>query len=638
MNKSIMESWFKHQIPHQFFRSIFGALLLILSFLTTLHAQPLYQPVSFRKALKNETRTITGQPGKNYWQNKANYDLEITFNPENLLLSGTAVIEYFNNSNDTLKKIVFRNYPDFYKKDALRDYRIEAADENDGLTLVRIGMGNKSIDMSDNDAFERQGTLMIIYEKVLPHSKININLDWHYTLNKGSHVRTGVIDESSYFISYCFPRIAVYDDLEGWDESEYLGQREPYADFGDFILAVTVPQHYMVWATGILSNPEQVLHENIYKKFMRAQNGEFLDVISKEDIEKKLVTQPKTWNRFLFTANNVSDVAFAISDHYIWNGGALYPNDTIYKVFISSAYRPDHTDYKEVTSFTKQTVQLMSESFPAVAFPFPQVTIIDGLDQMEFPMIVNDNPLESRDETIELVTHEIAHMYMPFYCGTNQTRYSWMDEGWATISEWILSPGIDSSIVDLFGRTRMLKASGSEWDVPLIIPSTEWSRSYSNNSYAKPAYAFYFLREMLGKEIFNKCIAHFFSQWKWKHPSPWDFFYSFNTAAEIDLNWYWKAWFYDFGEVDTGIESVKAKGKNLEVAVVLKGSKPVPLHIKLFQKDVEVMSYTKKASVWKNSKRITFLIPDNLKADRLEITDIMVPDIYEKDNSYNIQR
>lgn len=613
---------------------------MIFTFLPEyISAQQLYYPLSFRKALKAGTRTETGLPGKNYWQNKADYDLNIHFNPADRMIKGSEVVTYYNNRNDTLHKIVFRIYPDYYKKGVLRDYALNPQDETNGLSIDKMIVGKDVLDAASEATIERFGTLMNVMTTVLPHSKIDITVDWHYILNKGSHMRTGAIDESSFFIAYCFPRIAVYDDIEGWDESEYLGTLEPYADFGNFKLAITVPENFMVWSTGELANPEEVMHLNIYKKWLFAQKSNLIDIITEDDIRAKKVTASNAWNTFRFNATDVPDVAFAVSDHYIWNGGSVTSKDKKRNIFVSAAFNPEHKDYREVSSFAKQSIQLMSSFMPGIDYPYPQLTVVDGMDQMEFPMIINDNPIEDRTETITLVVHEVYHTLLPFYTGCNQTRYAWMDEAWATLSEWIVSPEIDSTIMDDYGLPRMLRASGNEWDVPVIYPSTEWHRSYSNNAYAKPGFALRFLREMITPEKFNKCIQHFVEVWKGKHPTPWDYFHCFNTAAGVDLNWYWKAWFYDDGEADTGIESVKPKGNNLEITMILKGNKPVPLYINLYGEKGLIKSEYKDAGIWQHANgRVTFTVPDNMLYNSIEVKGFMVPDVDESDNMKIIAR
>lgn len=616
--------------------STFKIFSVLLFFVSGLEAQELHYPLSFKKALKKGTRTETGKPGTAYWQNGADYELNITFDPATRLLTGNANIVYYNNSPDTLDKIVFRNYPDYYKKDALRDFWIAAEDEGEGLKVDSFFIDGSNA----AKAITRDETLMDIKTMVLPKTAVKLKIKWHYILNKGSHVRTGAIDESTFFIAYCYPRIAVYDDLEGWDRTQYHGTLEPYTDFGNFNLNVTVPENFMVWSTGELLNAKEVLHASIYNKLNDAIKGKFQDIITVDEIRNKKVTAPNIWNTFRFSAINVPDVAFALSDHYKWNGGSIKSNDGRKKIFISSAYNPEHKNYEEITSFAKKTVELMGSVMPAVEYPYPHITIIDGLDQMEFPMIVNDNPIEDRHEAIELTVHEIYHTLLPFYTGCNQSRYAWMDEGWATMSEWIISPMIDSTIVNLFGKDRVLKSMGTEYDVPLIFPSTEWHRCYSMNAYAKPAYALLYLREMLGKESFNKCFSYFIETWKGRHPSPWDFFYCFNYASGKDLNWFWQSWFYEPGEMDIAIESAKLNGKKIDIAVRIKGNKPVPLYISLLNNKGEVVSKViQSPEIWKSSNgRAVVAINDHAGASTLEIKNIYVPDIDESDNKIVILR
>ncbi len=612
---------------------IIALLLLISGFQAGLFAQELYHPLNFRNSVKKGARTVYGKPGPDYWQNSSDYTIDVKFNPETRIVSAKAVITYENNSEDTLRKIVLRNYPDFYRKDAMRDYYASDADEGDGLILDSVYVNGQ---LFSEKKIDRDLTLMKVFTNLAPNSSVTLKIVWHYTLNAGSHVRMGKIDESSFFLAYFFPRIAVYDDMEHWDESQYAGKLEPYQDFDNFKVSVTVPRNFVVWCTGELQNAKDVFQDEVLKKFNEAhQSDEFIEIISSDDLKSNRVTANNEWNTYIYNAKNVTDVAFAVSDHYKWKAGSLYSRRNDRRIFLGAAFHESHTDFEEVPYFTRETMRYMADSFPGVDYPYPTMTVVDGLDQMEFPMIINDNPLEDRAEAIELTIHEVLHTLLPFYTGCNQTRYAWMDEGWSTFSEWIISPMIDSTIYNSFGFPRMLRMSGQEWDVPLIVPSTEWNKSYSANAYSKPAFCFYYLREILGKEVFNKCWQTFIQNWKGKHPTPWDFFYSFNTASGKNLNWYWKAWFYDSGEMDLKIVSAVAVRNEVTVVAEIKG-KPVPLYISVFKEGKIIESLVKSPELWQSGNRISFKLKS--EGDSLKISNSRVPDVNESDNVIRILR
>jgi len=600
----------------------------------------LYIPRNVQNAFDNGTRSTDGKPGKNYWQNFADYDLKIKFNPKTRLVEGSENIVYYNNSPDTLGKLIIRNYPDFFRRGVLRDYGIEIEDESEGLTLEKLIVNDEIFDVTkNNDNFYRSGTNATVKcKQILPNQKSKLEIQWHYILNKGSHVRTGQVDDGSYFIAYSFPRIAVYDDVDGWDENKYLGTNEPYFDFGNFNAEVIVPKNYVVWATGELQNEKEVFMQNIIQKISEAKSSEKpVFVIDSMDLEKKNVTIKNKWNTFKFKAANVPDFAFAVSNHYLWQASSMRVDPVLKrKAIINTVFNRIHRDYFSVHEFSQKTVEVMSYDFPGVPYPYPHITVFDGLDQMEYPMMVNDNPEADRVEEITLTDHEIFHTLFPFYMGINQTKYAWMDEGWATVAEWYISEKIDSSIHDHYGVNDVKEISGTENDVPLIIPATENKHSYFVNAYPKPALVYWYLKDMLGDSLFRKSIQQYLNNWNGKHPLPWDFFNSINIASGQDLNWFWQKWFYDFGSIDLAIKNVVKKDTVYEITIEMKGNKPVPLYLNADFSDGTKKQFHQSAMVWKNgNKEFVFTINENKSISKVSLENMYVPDTNEKDNVYS---
>lgn len=598
----------------------------------------LYIPRNIQKAFDNNSRAADGKPGENYWQNFADYDLKIKFNPKTRLIEGTEFITYYNNSPDTLNQLVIRNYPDFFRRGIIRDWGIEIEDEGKGLTIEKLMIDGSLFDASKKtENLDRAGTNMNVKCHILPKHSSKLEIKWNYVLNKGSHIRTGQVDEGSYFIAYCFPRIAVYDDVDGWDENKYLGNNESYFDFGNFNAEITVPKNYVVWATGELQNAAEVFKDGILQKMNAAKiSDKSLFVIDSLDLENKNVTAQNKWNTFKFKATNVLDFAFALSDHYLWQSSSMMV-DSVSKrtVTINTVFNKIHKDYFSVHDFSRKTVEVMSYDFPGVAYPYPHITVFDGSDQMEYPMMVNDNPEPDRTENITLTTHEVFHMLFPFFMGINQTKYAWMDEGWATIAEWYISTKIDSTIHDDYGIEDVREISGNENDVPLIIPATENEDSYFVNAYPKPALVYWYLKDMLGDSLFRKAIQQYMNNWNGKHPLPWDFFNSVNTASGMDLNWFWKAWFYDYGAIDLAIKNVIKKDSSYDVIIEMKGSKPAPVYLNVEFTDGSIKIIHQTALIWKNGiKEVLLSINENKSVSKITLRDTYVPDVNEKDNVF----
>ena len=613
---------------------IFSLLLcttIYVSAQTTLPIAP-----EFQKTYQKETRNTDGKPGKNYWQNTSKYDLNVDFNPVSRLLKGKVQVTYTNNSPDTLKQIWFKLYPNLYKKGTPRKSKLAESDLGDGVTIEKLAANGKSI--AD---FKIDGTNMTVnVPAVVPGKTISFSIDYSYTLNKGSHMRTGQVDEGSHFVAYFFPRIAVYDDVDGWNKFPYTGAEEFYNDFDQFTASITVPGGYGVWATGDLKNPSDVFQKDIVSRMLSAEkNDAVIDVITDEDLADKKVTQPNAFNTFKFEAKNVTDFVFALSDHYLWKSSSLVVDPkTKRRTRVDAVFNPKHKDYYEVIDFARKTVEAMSYTFPKWPFPYNHETIFDGLDQMEYPMMVNDNPVDNRTDAITLTDHEIFHTMFPFYMGINETKYGWMDEGWATIGEWLISPMIDSTIVDEYGVQPTASSSGGKDDTPImtLTPDLKGSGSFTN-SYPKPGLAYLFVKDYLGDELFTKALHTYIKNWNGKHPMPYDFFNSMNEGSGKNLNWFWKAWFFEDGVTDMAIKAVDKTSNGYTITIENKSVKPLPIDLSLTYEDGSVENNHTTIGVWeKGDKQVKINIQTSKKLSKVVMGNPHTPDKVKSDNSFSL--
>ncbi|MGN7989795.1 M1 family metallopeptidase [Pedobacter sp. 22226] len=590
----------------------------------------------FQQTYQKETRNINGKPGKNYWQNTSKYDLNVDFNPTSRLLKGKVQVTYTNNSPDTLKEIWFKLYPNLYKKGTPRKSKFAESDLGDGVAIEKLAANGKSI--SD---FKIDGTNMTVnVPAVLPGKTISFLIDYSYTLNKGSHMRTGQVDEGSHFVAYFFPRIAVYDDVDGWNKYPYTGAEEFYNDFDQFNASITVPGGYGVWATGDLKNPSEVFQKDVVSRMLSAEkNDVVIDVITDKDLADKKVTQPNAFNTFKFEAKNVTDFVFALSDHYLWKSSSLVVDPkTKRRTRVDAVFNPKHKDYYEVIDFARKTVEAMSYTFPKWPYPYNHETIFDGLDQMEYPMMVNDNPVDNRTDAITLTDHEIFHTMFPFYMGINETKYGWMDEGWATIGEWLISPIIDPTIVDEYGVQPTASSSGGKDDTPImtLTPDLKGSGSFTN-SYPKPGLAYLFVKDYLGDELFTKALHTYIKNWNGKHPMPYDFFNSINEGSGKNLNWFWKAWFFEGGVTDMAIKAVDKTSGGYTVTVENKSIKPLPVDLTLTFADGSVEKSHSTIGVWeKGDKQVKIEVKTSKKLSKIVMGNPHTPDKVKSDNSFSV--
>ncbi|MBA2406918.1 MAG: M1 family metallopeptidase [Chitinophagales bacterium] len=605
------------------------------------YCQPLYVPRNVADAYVKGTRSGDGKPGKNYWQNRGDYALKISFNPQSLLLNGKETITYYNNSPDTLKKIVFHLHPNFYKKGFARNYPIEEADENEGVSIESLSAGNQQFEITDSSKLSFSGTNLTVLPDayILPKSRTVFNITWHYTVNKGSHVRTGLVDSSSFFLAYTFPRIAVYDDIDGWNDWDYVGMQEFYNDFGSFDAEISVPRGFIVWATGELQNASEVLSKDCYSRYQKAlASDHIVHIIDSSHYKRGIVTADASQLTWKFTAKEVTDFAFALSDHYLWDGSSLTVDSVSgRKTFIDAAYNRHSKDFFEVADVARKCIDIMSNKYPGVPFPFPKQTIFNGLDQMEYPMMVNDNSTDTRKEMVQLTSHEIFHAYFPFYMGNNETKYAWMDEGWATIGESVISPMLGEPEDDgIYMRSGYERIAGTDDEMPMITNSQLiYGGTYFTNSYGKPGIFYWALQNLLGDELFLNVLHEYMNRWHGKHPTPYDFFNTFNDASGKDLNWFIKPWFFEAGYPDLAFKDVSFMKDKWKVVVQQKGTIPVPVFLTFILDNNSTLQVNATAEVWKDGKA-EFVIEKSLsgKLKEVKLGSSYIPDVNHKDNRW----
>ena len=589
-------------------------------------------------AYQKGTRSITGKPGPNYWQNTANYDLNVSFDPTSRLVSGTVAAVYVNNSPDTLKEMWFKLYPNLYKK-GNTPKNIKPEDQGAGVSVTRMDVNNVSKDLTSLiiDSTNMHTTI----QPLAPGRSMKVNISYNYILNKGSQVRTGQVDSGSYFIAYFFPRIAVYDDIDGWNKYPYRGSEEFYNDFCNFKAAVTVPKNYVVWATGDLTNTKKVLNETFVKRIKKAENNdEVIYIIDSADLKKGNITNPDQFNTWRFSADKVTDFVFALSDHYVWRSSSLVVDrNTRRRTRVDAVFNPIHKDYYEVIDFARKTVGHMSYSFPRWPFPYNHMTVFDGTDQMEYPMMANDNPVEKREDAITLTDHEIFHTMFPFYMGTNETKYAWMDEGWATIGEWLISSMIEPTYTDDYGIAATARSSGEKDDTPImtLTPELKGTGSFTN-SYPKPAFAYLYVRDYLGDALFTKALHHYIRQWQGKHPMPYDFFYSMNEGSGKNLNWFWKRWFFEGGVTDLAIAGNEKTSAGYNIKIENKSRKPMPVDLLFTYTDGATEKQHHNIGVWEKDEQIITIPLVTVKSIRkIQLGSTYVPDKKPADNLFEVK-
>ena len=632
-------------------RFLVMCLILLASFnVSNLYAQGkgIYLPVDLRLLYDNDTRSMDGKPGPNYWQNHSDYKMKVELTPEERLITGSAKITYFNNSPDTLKQIVIRLYPDIFKKGQIRDFNLDPADINDGISIARLQIDMQTFDAAKIDSSGiRKGTNLVIdlNDAIYPSTQSQIQVKWSYKTSFQKNVRAGAYDSTSFMIAFWYPQIAVYDDVDGWDLFGYTGLQEFYNDFCNYDVEIIVPKGFLVWATGELKNADEVLEKSFYKKYKKAlSSDDIVSIVSEESLQSGQITKDKTKLTWKFEAKYVPDFAFASSDHYLWDQTSIKVGSDKRRVKVGAAYNKDSEDFYQVAEIAKKSIDYFSNQMPGIPYPYPSMTVFNGGGGMEFPMMVNDGSTPKMSRTISLTSHEIAHTYFPFFMGTNERKYAWMDEGWAVMLPFDFvfteAPDLDRKAIV---TTEYASLAGKELDLPTMIPSVAYGGqiyrpSYRGASYTKAGMAYQMLRDLLGEELFKKALHTYMDRWNGKHPIPYDFFFTFNDVVGENLNWFWNPWFFEPGYPDLAIGEIVQNNEIMSVKIDRLGNVPVPVSLKIIYSDDSENSIEKKADIWKDGKTSINLDLEKGKIfKRLELGNKYIPDIDQKNNIYIIE-
>lgn len=615
-----------------------------------------YMPLEFQKAYKNQTRSSDGSPGINYWQNSSIYDIQVEIIPGTWEILGKQTITYRNNSPDSLNRLVIRMYPNHYKKGAVRANEMPLGNLTDGMEVANLSVDHELVQLSqatsisdlahaskgirtkDRISVNRKSTYIVLelVEPIPPNKTTIISMEWKTEMPTEYVNKIGAYDEKSAFVGYWYPQLAVYDDIDGWDENEYTGAQECYTDFAEFNVTIKVPKGNYVFATGTLQNPEQVLTASELARYSVAKSSEDKIVVWDGITDITAPNQGTTWK---YKAAVVRDFAFGVTDNFQWIAKAAIIEDK--KIASNIVYDTANEKYlHKLLDVQDKCLQFLSNELPGIAYPYDSFTTFMGVpefDGMEFPMMAN-NGFSQKEISNNLMTfHELAHTYFPHWVGVNEVKYSWMEEGWATFLSikfcQSLYEGTEWENYELERTIRSYERSaGQQWETPLFSPSNYMvvRNMHFQQSYRKPAFMYLALENLLGKDMFKKCLQTYISNWKEKHPTPYDFMYTFNTESGENLNWFWNQWVFGYGYTDVALKKIEGNKLTLENT----GGFPVPVKLKLTYANDKVVILEKTAQLWSaDDKTATIEISDTNDLLFATLVTDMFPDVDGTNNT-----
>jgi hypothetical protein len=524
------------------------------------------------------------------------YEIEASLDPATSRVAGRETITLHNTSPDTLSQIVMRLYQNYFTPRVERhDY---ITDLTDGVTIERLAVNGTVIRLDDRTRYRLDERIATITPPapVLPGQSAKIEVAWRFTVPDVDTAvrgqRMGRYGNRLYQVAQWYPQVAMYDDLRGWDTDQYLGNAEFYNQFGSFDVKITVPSGWLVGATGDLQNSGEVLSRRSRDRLALAMQVDttVLVVRANERGTGTASSGSLTWH---FKAPLVNDFAFATSRDYLYEAThATIPGKG--KIPIHVLYLPEHTRYRSLNTaqFARQALEQHSSwLFP---YEFSQSTIADGPETgMEYPMIIFNG------SSLGVTTHETAHQWLPMVVGSNETRYGFMDEGFVGYITSFATAAITRAPVDPRSiGSGYRRVAGSELEATMMWPA-DYGGPYSTTAtYSKAPVALHALGGIVGDSAVRRALAEYAAAWKYKHPSPWDFFFSMNRSLGRDLGWFWYGWFFSTGTFDQAIESVRTEGAQAVITIRDKADLAMPVIMRLtFDRGV-VETVTVPAEAW----------------------------------------
>jgi hypothetical protein len=537
----------------------------------------------------NAYRTASGAPGQLYWQQEANYRISVELDDKNQKITGEEKIEYINHSPDQLSYLWIQLDQNVRQKDNLTrlitpfQFKEQMSSYYMGMLMSEFDGGFKIMEVSDSNGNALPYTINYTMMRIdlptplEPGGIVELGFKWWYNINdrmKNGGGRSGMEyfpddDNYIYTIAQFYPRMAVYSEAEGWQNNQFLGRTEFALPFGNFEVEITVPSDHVVGATGVLVNPEEVLSDKMQKRYKDATRSFEKPVVivsEKEAREAEPVksTETKTWR---FQAENVRDFAFASSRKFIWDAMAVKFGERT--VMANSLYSKEGNPLweKYSTRVVAHTLQVYSSHTFDYPYPVAYSIHTDNIG-MEYPMICFNGGRPEPDGTysertkwgmIGVIIHEVGHNFFPMIVNSDERQWTWMDEGLNTFLQGIAEREWDHDHPSPRGRPADIVPymKGDQSNIAPIMINGELTMQFSNNAYAKPATGLNILREtIMGRELFDFAFKQYAQRWMFKHPTPEDLFRTMEDASAVDLDWFWRGWFYTTDHVDISLDDV----------------------------------------------------------------------------------
>jgi peptidase M1-like protein len=592
-------------------------------------------------------REGSGNPGPRYWQQRADYTIRASLDTAAQVVTGTETLRYTNNSPDTLRYLWLQLDQNIYRANSRGaatdpdDARFSATGAEGGYTIdfvrvVRGGGAGAGAGAGPAGATRASlaatlnGTLLRaeLDRPLAPGQGVTLELAYSFPVPEHGSDRMGreqLPNGWLYEIAQWYPRVAVYDDVRGWNTEQYLGQGEFYLEYGDFDISITVPRSFVVAATGTLLNPADVLTPTERARLARALTSDTtIAIIAKTEVGERS-TRPSgrgatlTWH---FTAKHVRDVAWAAAANFIWDASG-YDG-----VLIQSLYPPEaNADWARATVYGRHSIKHYAEKW----FPYPYPTAINiagPVGGMEYPMIVFCPDRAGDRALFGVTTHELGHEWFPMIVGSNERLYAWMDEGFNSFINIYSTLAFyhDSAPTGRGSALAWARFAASGADEPPMLPADRVNPTLLDEvEYNKPATGLYLLRQHILTDTarFDAAFREYIRRWAYRHPTPADFFRTMEDGLGEDLSWFWRGWFYRTDVVDLAVDSVRLRtdssGTTARVFLSSPGALPMPVDLRLTYANGTTEDIRLPVEIWFQGTHYTY--------ERRVLTDVVKVEI-----------